>query len=737
MTGNGKLLAVLSLRWRAAAAATLAVVVAVTTSCTSDDADDAPPPVTGLTAEPAGDGDVRLAWDPVEGVDGYRVYRGGTAVDVPPQVCDQGCTITLAPGTAGDGGEVAVSAVREGAASEPATVPVDVSRPAPPGGEEQLEVLLVYAGTPPVTETVEVDSVAEAEAVIEDARGSAFADERLLLSANLNSRAQPAAQADPPGPVPQAWQAEAMEFSLLPGDPPGAGVVVAVLEQGGVDPSHPAFAGATIDPGVHIGDEGQDGRSDPESHAMGVASMILGQPGGVVPGIAPGVTLLPVNIGDARESDLIEAVTWAVDNGADVINVSQAIGDCGALDVIVNCRDGLRQATDYAEEQGVVVVAGAGNNGPGADYCTTPTNAELWPAVLDTVISVGGYAPSGDRWACTPDRSDIDLLAPSADLLVADVGGGYRVGSGTSFASPLVAGLVAAILAEQPDLTPAEIRALLPQWVRANGNLSVAAALTTLGIIAWDPPLDLDSIARAYPYHVDVGFPAGHPVSVAMTSNNQLRTLGWIDGVIFVNDDGTATASGVFEFQYGPNRPTGGPEWTARASRTGYSYECPTGGFVPDWWDIELWVERRVRWGIPVTVDVTVDQDGEGGPAFGLSFSLGVGATSTAPGSLPPVTVMRDTMDVCAAYLEWYNSDGTVGFLSGTRAPEFSEVQAEAQDYFETTEGVLQLLIDSSPYQLTDPVSSAATPTPTTLTGDPGVEVLYWDIHLYRQRTAG
>lgn len=181
-----------------------------------------------------------------------------------------------------------------------------------------------------------------------------------------------------------------------------------------------------------------------------------------MPGIVPGARLLPVDVGNAGEDDLINGIIWAVDNGADVINISLAM-ECASVGPIKNCPDGLRAATDYAESQGVVVVAGAGNNGGGSDICFTPTNADIWPAVIDTVISVGGYAPSGEPWACTPDRPDVDLLAPASGLLVADTGGTYRVGQGTSFASPLVAGLIAALLAERPDLTPADIRALLPQ----------------------------------------------------------------------------------------------------------------------------------------------------------------------------------------------------------------------------------------------------------------------------------
>ncbi|NEE02276.1 S8 family peptidase [Phytoactinopolyspora halotolerans] len=288
------------------------------------------------------------------------------------------------------------------------------------------------------------------------------------------------------------WQAEAMRFDLLPGDPPGDGVEIATIERGGVDADHPSLAGAVRN-GHHVDywnlavDEqptavsAQNGVSDPAAHATGVASLMVGQPSGAVPGIAPGATVYPINIGDGREDDMIRGIMWAVDAGVDVVNVSQVLG-CSSILVFSSCPGDVREATDYAERNGVVVVAAAGNNG-GGDGCTGKTDADQWPAVLDTVISVGAYEPGGEVWQCTPRRADVDVLAPGVRLLLADVGGEHSIGEGTSFAAPLVSGLIAVILAERPDLNPAEIRRSLPNWLGADGRLDVPAALAAAGVL--------------------------------------------------------------------------------------------------------------------------------------------------------------------------------------------------------------------------------------------------------------
>ncbi|QSB15813.1 S8 family serine peptidase [Natronosporangium hydrolyticum] len=478
---------------RGVAGAATAVLL-VTAGCTSGGSwsDGAGPdpslPMSEVSA--ITDGDViRLSWAPVADADRYRFSDGAYTTDVPATICGEQCALTIAdpPPRA----QVAVSAVRaDGTFSAAATTPV--TAPGAPGGAVAVDepaVLLVHNGAAygeavrPRVEVVPVDSADAAQQLIDDAYRSGSG----VLSASLNL---PAGQlAGPPprlvsqpaaGPPADAtWQVEAMRFDLRPGDPPGDGIVVATIEGGGVATEHPSLRGVVAD-GHHVDAPAGEGNgvTDPTVHATGVASLIAGQPAGDVPGIAPGARIHPVDIGDRRESDLIEGIIAAVDAGADIINVSMAV-ECRSVLGITRCPDGIQAATDYAEREGVVVVAGAGNNGSG-DQCGGEPNADQWPAVLDTVISVGAYEPTGVVWPCTPYRPDLDVLAPGVRLLLAEPGGGYAIGSGASFAAPLVSGLIAVLLAERPQLTPAEIRELLPQWLRPNQELDVAAALTSL-----------------------------------------------------------------------------------------------------------------------------------------------------------------------------------------------------------------------------------------------------------------
>lgn len=416
--------------------ASLLAIMLLVTVCTAGGDDERTPSgtprsaveMTEVSVERADD-TATLEWSAVEGAATYRISHGDDATDVPATICQPTCTINVPLAPAGPA-QLSVSAVTAGGAvSEATTVDVEPAGPRPSKTETSgpLEVLLVHGGSPPTVETVPVTSEAEAEAVIADARKPGTG----VVSATLNLPADEAQnEIAPDGPASGAWQAEALHYDQLPGDPPGHGVVVAMLEKGGVDADHPALAGA-VDRAVDAA-----GATGPTPHATFVASMIVGQPGQPVPGIAPGATVMPVDVGDGRESDLVEGIVTATDLGADVINISLALG-CASFGPMENCPDGLQAATDYAESKGVVVVAGAGNNGAGDEVCADPANADLWPAVLDTVISIGGHGPSGEVWPCSPDRPDVDLLAPSASLLGADVGGGYRIGQGTSYASPL------------------------------------------------------------------------------------------------------------------------------------------------------------------------------------------------------------------------------------------------------------------------------------------------------------
>jgi hypothetical protein len=236
----------------------------------------------------------------------------------------------------------------------------------------------------------------------------------------------------------------------------GAGVLVAILDA--PDPDHPALAGQ-IEPGINIPalsvGENVTGTANPTTHGTAVAGAVLG--------VAPDARILPVDPddpavdGDGAIEDVADGIRWAVDHDADVIVVSLATPERTSY---------MEEAVDYAADHGVVVVAGAGNTEDRTPACDaffgpdTDAGDAQYPASYDDVLSVGGTDSSGGAWACS-QRDDVDTWAPAVDLELPVLGGRTGTVSGTSYAAPQIGGLAAIALQANPDLTPAELTAIL------------------------------------------------------------------------------------------------------------------------------------------------------------------------------------------------------------------------------------------------------------------------------------
>jgi len=695
--------------------------------------------VTGLTAEPVEDGQVRLGWDPLDEIPGYQVGYGDVTVEVPASICEAECTLVVAPRPAGQVHELTVSATAEGAVSEAAGVEVEV----PPEDEvaapdEELEVVLVYEGDPPEIETVPVGSVEAAQALIDDAYAGELdpTEDRVLLSANLGTAATADQSDSDGGGIAAPWQLAAMGQDQLPWERPGEGVTVAVIEMDGLEATHPVFDGASVLEGVNLGDESLSGLDDPELHATIVTSMIAGQPGTAVPGMAPGSTILPINKEDVG---IAEAIVWAVDNGADVINLSVSAG-CRTLGPFESCPDDIQAGADYAEKQGVVVVASAGNNGGGADYCDEPPDARKWPAVLDTVISVGGHDQDRDRWVCTPDRPDVDVLAPAAEMLLPVPGGAYTAREGgTSTAAGLVSGLVAAVLAERPDLRPADIRTMLPLWLHEDGTIDIE---NVLRVVQPDDPdtEDFEDAVMVLPYRVDMAFEGAHPVSAALPG--QLEPLrpypntsdvGWtghsimgrqqdgkvafgeIRGLLLVDGDGQVTGSAVFSYEHGPG-------WAlAQGSEelyvAGHTLECPSTSYGGT-----SRLNKVFRWDIPIIIRGSMEPGTEDDPALDLTFSFGLGATEDEAGVLPEMTVARDTLAGCKPTLD--RGIGTIADPYRDHDTSYEEIAGNWEQYEARMEEVYTALVTSSPYTFAEPYQPQYTQHSTQDADDPAVTMV-------------
>ena len=235
-------------------------------------------------------------------------------------------------------------------------------------------------------------------------------------------------------------------------------VVIAILDSG-VDATHPDLA-AKIVPGYNT----YDGTSDTQD-VYGHGTLVAGAAaaiGGNGEGIASPAwqnAIMPMRVTDtagfAYTSTLADALTWATDHGARVLNMS--FGGVAASSTILS-------ASQYAMNHGAVVVAAAGNCG--CFDATPQTPYILSVSATDQNDIVAGWSSSGPY---------VDLSAPGVAILTTAAGGGYASVSGTSFASPITAGVIALMLSVNPALPPATAVDL------------VAANSQDLGEVGWDP----------------------------------------------------------------------------------------------------------------------------------------------------------------------------------------------------------------------------------------------------------
>ncbi|WP_434480455.1 S8 family serine peptidase [Gemmatimonas sp.] len=194
-----------------------------------------------------------------------------------------------------------------------------------------------------------------------------------------------------------------------------------------------------------------------------------------VQGIAPNVRLMAVRAvpdGDERDEDVARAIRYAVDNGAQIINMSfgKAYSPRKAA---------VDSAVRYAATKGVLLVHAAGNDGENNDIVPSfPTPALSGNTRASNWLEVGASSWKGTASLATSfsnyGKQNVDLFAPGEDILSTAPGGGVKRESGTSMAAPVVSGVAALLLTYFPKLTPAEVRDIILQSVRTFPGLNVA-----------------------------------------------------------------------------------------------------------------------------------------------------------------------------------------------------------------------------------------------------------------------
>ncbi|WP_018352247.1 type VII secretion-associated serine protease mycosin [Longispora albida] len=258
-----------------------------------------------------------------------------------------------------------------------------------------------------------------------------------------------AADCAPPGQVTAAkpWAQQYLGADRIAPLATGSGILVAVVDSG-VDGAVPQLAGR-VEPGKDFAGTGGDGAQDCTGHGTGVAGLIAARAvtGVGFRGLAPGVRILPLRVTDpgrASATGLVEAIRYAADSGAKVINLSLVDADSPAL----------RAAIQYAQDRDAVVVAAAGNN-------ETTGKKVPYPAAYDGVIGVGAIDAAGLRYAESQTGSYVDLVAPGAGVLTLARQSGHTTVSGTSFATAFVSASAALIRQYRPGLRASEVTARL------------------------------------------------------------------------------------------------------------------------------------------------------------------------------------------------------------------------------------------------------------------------------------
>jgi subtilisin family serine protease len=179
-----------------------------------------------------------------------------------------------------------------------------------------------------------------------------------------------------------------------------------------------------------------------------------------IAGNAQIMVLRAVPMGDERDKDVANAIYYAVDNGANIINMSFGKSYSPYKEVV-------DQAVQYAQEKGVLLIHAAGNSSKDNDSSDNFPNAQFRNSkeMADNWIEVGASTFQDNESLVASfsnyGRKTVDLFAPGMDIYSTVPGSEYKNNSGTSMAAPVVAGVAALVWSYFPELTADELREVI------------------------------------------------------------------------------------------------------------------------------------------------------------------------------------------------------------------------------------------------------------------------------------
>ena len=271
--------------------------------------------------------------------------------------------------------------------------------------------------------------------------------------------------------------------------------------------------------------------NDVNGHGTNVAGVVGAQSnnGMGVAGLCWASKIMPVRISDttgsATYSAMASGLTWAADHGARVANISYIASDSSTV----------RSAAQYFQSRGGVVTSSAGNY---SAFSSAPDN----PYILTiSAMDINDVFSSFSNYG-----NNIDLVAPEGGYTTAR-GNAYMYAGGTSFSSPVVAGVAGLVLSVNPNLTGAQVQDILKQsaddfgtsgwdvyygWGRVNAERAVAAAGSGAGADTIPPTLNF-----TYP---STGASVSGSVSVQVSASDNVGVTNVslrVDGVVLGADN--------------------------------------------------------------------------------------------------------------------------------------------------------------------------------------------------------
>lgn len=320
-----------------------------------------------------------------------------------------------------------------------------------------------------------------------------------------------------------------------------AEILVAVLDTG-VDYNHP-----DLQERIMAGYDFYYNDSDPMDD-VGHGTMVAGIIAAVsnnefgVAGVDQACKILPVKAGIStgfKDSAIIAGIQYAMDQGADIINMS-----FGGKDMSQEMKDILWDAY----EKGIILVAASGND----------NTLVYYPAALPPVISVGATNIYDVCTSFSNYGEKLDLTAPGSDIYSTTINNNYKSQSGTSFSAPIVSGIAALLKGRNPSLTPAEVEYLLErsasrqsdlQWNNnyGYGRVNAVGSMETLLPLAGTDAADTRGEAQPILLNQDIFQTFGQPneddwfcfqvrggsglVSIDVISPSSLDPVLWVDRI--------------------------------------------------------------------------------------------------------------------------------------------------------------------------------------------------------------